>query len=180
MQVEASVPDVRQKTPRHVLQSSFVRAGLVPRRRSASVAVASSEFSAFGFQSAYQSASQSACESLSKFVCVFASVPAFVFMSRPPASSVAVPSPPIPRSVPRVGFSKRSVGCVVASCKRPLRPVASASGRVLPFENPKSVLKGAFSQSRRAALRNVSRRILERLAGLRPGNPGPRRVGAVQ
>ncbi len=172
MQVEASVPDVRQKTPRHVLQSSFVRAGLVPRRRSASVAVASSEFSASGFQSAW--------EARSEFMCVFASVSAFAFMSRPPASSDAVPAPPIPRSVPRVGFSKRSVGCVVASRKRPLRPVASASGRVLPFENPKSVLKGAFSLSRRAALRNVSRRILERLAGLRPGHGDPRPVRAVE
>lgn len=76
-------------------------------------------------------------------------------------------SSPIPSSVPRVGFSKRSVSSVVASCKRPLRPVASASGPVAP----KSVLKGSLSKFKRAALRNKSKRILERLATLRPGTP---------
>lgn len=76
----------------------------------------------------------------------------------------------IPSSVPRVGFSKRcvgSVGCVsrvVASCKRPLRPVASASGQV----TPKSVLQGTLSSFRRAAPRSKSKRILERLATLGP------------
>ncbi|MEQ1712221.1 MAG: hypothetical protein ABL908_12585, partial [Hyphomicrobium sp.] len=55
---------------------------------------------------------------------------------RSPQSSL-----PIPSSVPRVGFSKRGVGSVVASCQRSLRPVASASGQVAP----KSVLQGTFS-----------------------------------
>lgn len=79
-------------------------------------------------------------------------------------------SSPIPSSVPRVGFRKRSVSSVssvVASGKRPLRPVASASGPVAP----KSVLQGPLSKFKRAALRNKSKRILERLATLRPGTP---------
>lgn len=78
---------------------------------------------------------------------------------RSPQSSL-----PIPSSVPRVGFSKRGVGSVVASCQRSLRPVASASGQVAP----KSVLQGTFSKFRLAAPGNKSKRILERLANLRP------------
>lgn len=83
------------------------------------------------------------------------------------ASPVA--SSPIPSSVPRVGFSKRCVSSVVASCKRSLRPVASASGQVAP----KSVLQGALSKFRRAAQKNKSMRICERLATLGPATRVP-------
>ena len=93
-----------------------------------------------------------------------------VAVALPESSSPSELSASIPSSVPRVGLSKRCVGSVrcvsrvVASCKRPLRPVASASGQV----TPKSVLLGTLSKSRRAAPRNKSKRILERLATLGP------------
>lgn len=71
-----------------------------------------------------------------------------------------------PSSVPRIGSSKRCVRCVVASCKRPLRTVASALGSRPKGMLPQALLQSMVSKSRRAALAEKSKRTLERLVTL--------------
>lgn len=74
-----------------------------------------------------------------------------------------------PSSVPRIGSSKRcvsSVRCVVASCKRPLRTVASALGSRPKGMLPQALLQSMVSKSRRAALAEKLKRTLERLVTL--------------
>lgn len=68
-----------------------------------------------------------------------------------------------PSSVPRIGSSER---CVVASCKRPLRTVASALGSRPKGVLPQALLQSMVSKSRRAALAEKSKRTLERLVTL--------------
>lgn len=68
-----------------------------------------------------------------------------------------------PSSVPRIGSSER---CVVASCKRPLRTVASALGSRPKGMLPQALLQSMVSKSRRAALAEKSKRTLERLVTL--------------